>query len=69
MTILDTAVILGLLLFSLASQFLSDAAPNPRRKFLWRRAMQVSYGALLVLLAIKLVPLARPIIEKMLAAQ
>ena len=56
---LSTTVI-GLTLFAvaLASQFLSDAAKDDRRKMLWRRVMQVAYLALLLFFAIQFYPIA-----------
>jgi len=59
----------GLFLGALIAKFVSDAATNPRRKLVWWRVTQVSYSALVVVLTVKLAPLAWPYIKKVLAAQ
>ncbi|MEI9991339.1 MAG: hypothetical protein WDM86_15005 [Rhizomicrobium sp.] len=69
MSVAATAVIVGLFLCALAAKFISDAAQNQRQKLLWLRGMQVAYLALLIVLGIKIGPLAWPYIEKMLSAQ
>ncbi|HWD28210.1 MAG TPA: hypothetical protein VG387_13650 [Rhizomicrobium sp.] len=62
-----TAMVMALFFGALGAQFMSDASKTERRKLLWRRTMQIVYLALLIVLGIKFVPLAWPILEKILA--
>jgi hypothetical protein len=68
MTAIYAISTIGFFLFALAAKFISDAAASARGQRLWLRAMQISYLALLILLAIKIIPLGWPYFEKILSS-